>query len=750
MLVDRKPAANMLMSSSNTATAQGFPWPELNGGGAYLVVMVPEAAMPYCAEQHLHVAQSFPQTGNWGPPGSVWPASSSCQGMQAHWAQEAKPDNQSQQFSQSSPPTCDCSQAKPVGFIPSSSSCQGTQFSGATAGEWQFSGATAGERVNWQQESRRKNWRENWQLNSRARQKQQPPQQQQQQQRRDLGCSHSRGGHVSRVKECPCASSSAQRTPSGTRASPASAHGKPGASRSAHGKRGVSSSASKQCQVGPRNNGTGPKWEPGELCWARGSSGDLCWVDEADPATGSCNEGELPSVAPEQVSVNPQGSRDDRHSTHKVLGAPSSRFSLPHFRLPPSESPRQQPGMAQNGSFWSLPEEVSSTASPLDEGELPRSVTPERAFSWADVTDEHPSDSSKHEPCSADAKEAEFASAQQPSTAPTGSAALAGTAEQLMQWEAFKKRNQPRGYASLAEELRRFDLFKASLASCPPLPKPWERVTVGATVGVAKVHLWRLIKNPGLQDATCRDDSARVEAIAEAVLLVLEDAQGETFSATLDDVVSSVSWLAWTKQGSRTVQKAIDVGNSDDRTKIWKQLQGHVFDAIKSPHANHVLKKCITVMSPDQLHCAMTELKSKLRFVARHSFGYHVLLGLMEHGHPRHTEKLISELVADSRRLCTHQWGNVVIKHILRHGTAAQRSAIARSLCKDIVHLAKHCVASYTISCALTCCAEEDVKMLIHLVLDDADQLADLSRSHYGKAVVETAVSRRDLGVCEA
>jgi len=235
------------------------------------------------------------------------------------------------------------------------------------------------------------------------------------------------------------------------------------------------------------------------------------------------------------------------------------------------------------------------------------------------------------------------------------------------------------------------------------------------------------------------DDSLCPAAAVDPVLLSLQNVDGETFRATLDEVVSSVWWLAWTKRGSRIVQEAVEVGNIEDHKQIVGQLHGHVLEALKSPHANHVLQKCIEVMSPDQLQFAITEIQPELSFAARHRFGCRILQRLIEHGHPGQTEALISELVADAARLCKHQFGNFTIQHVIQHGSAAHRSAIARMLSQDTIRLAKHRIASYTISCALSHCAAEDVKMLTHVVLHDSAQLADLSRRQYGSFVVREA-----------
>jgi hypothetical protein len=319
------------------------------------------------------------------------------------------------------------------------------------------------------------------------------------------------------------------------------------------------------------------------------------------------------------------------------------------------------------------------------EDEFPAETLEQVPLSWGDFRDECLSQTSQRDPCLADVIEAEF---------PSDS-----TQQGPVQGWAVSRRT------------------RAAAA------KDFEPMCSQAS---GQVH----------DNASLQDDSPCPEAAADQVLLALEDADSPTFRSTLDEVASTAWWLAWTKRGSRLVQKAIEVGTDEDQKQILGALRGRVLEALKSPHANHVLQKCIEVMSPDQLQFAVTEIQHDLTFVARHRFGCRILQRLIEHGHPCQTEGLISELVSDAARLCRHQFGNFAIQHILQHGAAAQRSAIAKMLCADAIRLAKHRIASYVISCALSHCAAQDVQMLTQEVLQDAGQLADLSRRQYGSFVV--------------
>lgn len=222
----------------------------------------------------------------------------------------------------------------------------------------------------------------------------------------------------------------------------------------------------------------------------------------------------------------------------------------------------------------------------------------------------------------------------------------------------------------------------------------------------------------------------------DPLLLELEEVDETKRQFALDWVLSSFWPLALTKRGCRIVQKAIEVGTPAYQQQLLENMHGRVDEALKSPHTNYVLQKCIETMPSEKMQFVLMELQGQGLNVARHRFGCRILQRLIEHCHPSQTEPLINEVLADAASLCRHQYGNFIIQHILQHGTPVQRSAIADVIGKDIIRLAKHRIASHVVSSAMVHCPAEDVQRLTHAVLHDAGQLADLSRREYGSFVV--------------
>jgi len=209
--------------------------------------------------------------------------------------------------------------------------------------------------------------------------------------------------------------------------------------------------------------------------------------------------------------------------------------------------------------------------------------------------------------------------------------------------------------------------------------------------------------------------------------------------------VSQEAWLlARSPVGCRVVQRALDVAvGGEDQLLIAQSLHGCVREAVASPHANHVLQKCVEILPPENLQFVLDELKGHVIVTARHRFGCRVLERLIEHCPTWQTESLMTEILDGASQLSRHTFGNFVIQHVLEHGTQPQRRVIVDMLLSDIQRLARHRVASHVVRAALVHCNMEDRQELVDAMRADAAELADLAHHHCGSFVVREM--RREL-----
>merc|ERR1711988_1299181 len=127
-----------------------------------------------------------------------------------------------------------------------------------------------------------------------------------------------------------------------------------------------------------------------------------------------------------------------------------------------------------------------------------------------------------------------------------------------------------------------------------------------------------------------------------------------------------VATCAWQRardaQGTFEVQKALDeCSNDEERAVLAAQLRGHVFEATQCPHANHVLRKVITLLPPSSLNFVVVELMSRgpagIIEIARHRYGCRILEGLLLHCPLEQLSCVVECLLAEAAALCMHMYG---------------------------------------------------------------------------------------------
>jgi hypothetical protein len=166
----------------------------------------------------------------------------------------------------------------------------------------------------------------------------------------------------------------------------------------------------------------------------------------------------------------------------------------------------------------------------------------------------------------------------------------------------------------------------------------------------------------------------------------------ELIDAPTSKKESSLAQCVWElsrdPEGTFEVQRAIEEGSEDERLAVAFQLRGHIHEATQCPHANHVLRKVITTMSPPTLNFVVLELLSVgeagILDIARHRYGCRIIEGLLTHFDTDRLGYLVKYLMKDALSLCTHMYGNFVIQRILEttglHGLELLRETVQSHL----------------------------------------------------------------------
>lgn len=206
-------------------------------------------------------------------------------------------------------------------------------------------------------------------------------------------------------------------------------------------------------------------------------------------------------------------------------------------------------------------------------------------------------------------------------------------------------------------------------------------------------------------------------------------------------VPGNVWRLSRDPQGSRLVQAALEDADSDDaRTSLASELRGHIREATRCRHANHVVQKCITLIRPQAMQFIIDEILEKgpgaVSQAARHEFGCRILQRLLEHCQPEQMKGLAELLLVDAVLLSKHMYGNYVMQHLLEHGSPDQQHRLTMILEKNAHEVASDGRAQAVLGKAL-CYGEPADQQLLAQALVRTAALVAMARTRHGSTTVK-------------
>jgi len=146
-----------------------------------------------------------------------------------------------------------------------------------------------------------------------------------------------------------------------------------------------------------------------------------------------------------------------------------------------------------------------------------------------------------------------------------------------------------------------------------------------------------------------------------------------------------------------------DPDSSDDegRAAVAQAFRGRVWEAVRSPHANHVIQKVVETLRPNAFQFVVDELRESLSQVARHRFGCRIVQRLVEHGLPEQVGDLVEELIVEFPMLSRHSYGTFVIQNLLEHASEEHRRRLLALVEKHLDDLVSSSGGSATLTAAL-------------------------------------------------
>lgn len=231
-------------------------------------------------------------------------------------------------------------------------------------------------------------------------------------------------------------------------------------------------------------------------------------------------------------------------------------------------------------------------------------------------------------------------------------------------------------------------------------------------------------------------DADRARGSGNASLINSQTAKGPVPAST--NIKMDVWNLSNEAEGSRRVQRAFDEAADDAELEdLTNALHGHVWEALASPFANHVLNKSISMAKPAASQYVVDEIMSKRGGAIRasqHKYGCRVVQRALEYCREDQTESLVNEILPNAMDLAQSPYGMHVIRNLLANGGKHRQRPLIDLIIDRCLELSYNTYGRAVLSQALAVADEDDMHALARLV-GEPDLLARMAIcrcGHYG------------------
>jgi mRNA-binding protein PUF3 len=217
-------------------------------------------------------------------------------------------------------------------------------------------------------------------------------------------------------------------------------------------------------------------------------------------------------------------------------------------------------------------------------------------------------------------------------------------------------------------------------------------------------------------------------------------------SSSSSPVAHQVWDLAQDAKGTFQIQQALDdCSDLEERGALVAELRGHVFEATQCPHANHVLRKAITLMPADSLHFVVVELMSRgpegITDIARHRYGCRILEGLLMHCPLEQLRCMVECLFAEAAALCMHMYGNFVVQRLFEQSSCTMRSQLFQVVMANLTAMGTNFYGSAVLGKAMQHVSETEKRLLALAIIHVHGLLPAVARYRHGKGIVELVLA---------
>jgi len=166
--------------------------------------------------------------------------------------------------------------------------------------------------------------------------------------------------------------------------------------------------------------------------------------------------------------------------------------------------------------------------------------------------------------------------------------------------------------------------------------------------------------------------------------------------------------------GCRVVQKALESLDYNDLCELLQEFDSYVLTCIQDQNGNHVMQKCIEVMSVKakeaeartsevglsvtmarRIQFVVDDVLANVRTLCCHPYGCRVLQRMLEHCVECQKTATLDKIQLCHKALLDDQYGNYVIQHVLQYGRESDRDSLLKIIVEnDLLKLSRQKFAS--------------------------------------------------------
>ena len=180
-----------------------------------------------------------------------------------------------------------------------------------------------------------------------------------------------------------------------------------------------------------------------------------------------------------------------------------------------------------------------------------------------------------------------------------------------------------------------------------------------------------------------------------------------------DTLQGEMLQLSLQMYGCRVVQKALETLDEDDLPRLLREFHQNVLSCIHDQNGNHVIQKCIEVMSTkakaardkgddakadflsEQIDFIFDDVLQNTSSLSCHPYGCRVQQRILEHCVEAKKIAALDEISKCHKTLLDDQYGNYVIQHVLQFGRHSDRESILQIVVENgLLSLSKQKFAS--------------------------------------------------------